>query len=359
MGKGKSTSEAAQDHQAAPLSTLKDPSSFGPPPKRIHYPGASPSPAHGESGTPLSQPEGSARQRLEARRQAQAEEEHNRPPPGPYRADTTGLDTSHLPKPPIPRAAQRPPAPPTAPSKPRLPPRLPPRQNEYPNEYTQAPPPPYSESPHEDASPPGLLNQGALDRLGRAGVSVPGLDISRSNPSPTLPPRHSPSPSTPRSPFPPPGGNGTSHLGELQSRFSRMSTQDTESPNSSKGTSWADKQAAVNTANTLRNDPSKASISDIKAAASTANDYRDRHGKQAATGWRAANNFGQQQGVVPAASPNPAASAPSQSPTQLVQGGFKKKPPPPPPKRKPPPSSPSPSSPSEPPPIPLGSKPRF
>lgn len=268
------------------------------------------------------------------------------------------MDTSRLPKPPPFRGTQGPPAPPSVPNKPvpKLPPRLPPRQNEYPNEYTQAPPPPYSEGPHEDASPPNLLNQEAVNRLGRAGVSVPGLDINRSNnASPTLPPRH-----------PTPGGSQTPHMSELQSRFSRMSRQNTEHEGSRKGTSWADKQAALKTTSTLRNDPSKASLSEMKAAASTANHFREHHGEQAATGWRAANHFAQQQGIIPAASPNPnaAASAPPQSPTHPIQGGIKKKPPPPPPpKRKPtlpgPSPSPSPSNTNEPPPIPLGSKPRF
>jgi hypothetical protein len=357
MGKGKNPSDAAQEHQAPPLSTLKDPASFPPPPKHIHYHGAAAasSPAAGDSGSPPFHG-GSARQRLEERRQAQAraEEEQQKPPAGPYRADTTGLSTANLPKPPVFRGSQRSPSSNTGPSvKPKLPPRLPPRQNSNPNEYSQ-PPPPYSEIPQGGGAASAPLNQVALDRLGRAGISVPALDINRNNPSPPIPARPSPPPRSPAPDSPAQSGRGADHLGGLQSKFSRLSTSNSESRSSSTGTSWEDKQAAIQTANALRNGPSNASISDVQAAASTANKFRERHGEQAASSWRTVNNITQQHGVTPGGSRDPAAPSPPPSPSN-VQAAVKKKPPPPPPPKK----KLTQSNFGEPPPIPLGSKPRF
>jgi hypothetical protein len=40
LGKGKDSSTSAADRTSRPLSSLKDPSSFGPPPKHINYHGA-------------------------------------------------------------------------------------------------------------------------------------------------------------------------------------------------------------------------------------------------------------------------------------------------------------------------------
>jgi hypothetical protein len=39
VGKGKGGNSEAENHVSRPLSTLKDPSSFGPPPKNINYHG--------------------------------------------------------------------------------------------------------------------------------------------------------------------------------------------------------------------------------------------------------------------------------------------------------------------------------
>jgi hypothetical protein len=121
-GGSSSRVEAAHAHQSAPLSSLTDPSTFAPPPKRLDY-GASPVASRPPPSSASAAPTGSARQRLQEREEAQrrADEEANRPPPGPYRPDTTGLSTAHLPKPPAFRPGSGPPAPSTA-SKPNLPP---------------------------------------------------------------------------------------------------------------------------------------------------------------------------------------------------------------------------------------------
>ena len=39
MGKGKDPHQQAEEHTSRPLSTLKDPSAFGPPPKNVNYHG--------------------------------------------------------------------------------------------------------------------------------------------------------------------------------------------------------------------------------------------------------------------------------------------------------------------------------
>lgn len=234
VGKGKDTSGyKAEDHQSAPLSSLKDPDSFGPPPVRrgTHDPyAANPSsPASrtthaGGLGTPIStgQIHGQeSRLERERREAAEAEEEAERKaavPPLPYRSDTTGLSTAGLPPPPkrgdagslATHAAAKP--------KPSLPPRLPPRG------AAEEPPPPPTYTEAVEANPAeGVLNQGALHRLGQAGVSVPGLGIGAngsSNPPP-LPPSHNnyqnSSPQTPESPL----GHG-GQMNELQQRFARM-----------------------------------------------------------------------------------------------------------------------------------------
>lgn len=147
-----------------------------------------------------------------------------------------------------------------------------------------------------------------------------------------------------------------------------MSTTSSETAPPKTGTTWAEKQAALKTANNVRNDPSNVSISDMRNAASTANNFRERHGEQAASGWRAANGLNQKHGVTDrvnggagGASPGLASTPPaptSPSLTSPTQSTFGKKAPPPPPKKKKELTA-APVSPNEPPPIPLASKPRF
>ncbi|KAF2641906.1 hypothetical protein P280DRAFT_548517 [Massarina eburnea CBS 473.64] len=315
---GKGGGEAREDphsHQSAPLSTLKDPASFGPPPKHIHYHGTAAVQGTARPTPPLPQ--------------RRVQEEDGRAPP--------------LPKPPVLRPGQAP-SPAAAKPKPSLPPRLPPRQNSNPHEYTPGPPPPYSETPFS----PGQLNQGALNRIGQAGVSVPGFNIGRTA-SPPVPPRRTASPALAS---PTTETNRNPQLGELQSRFGKMSTSSSEAP--STGTTWAQKQAALKTAGNLRDNPSKVSMSDMRSAASTANNFRERHGEQAAAGWKSANGLNQKYGIANKVNTLAASSSRTPPPQSPTAGGFGKKPPPPPPKKKE-----LVGSPGEPPPLPLGSKPKF
>ncbi|KAF2469806.1 uncharacterized protein BDR25DRAFT_370455 [Lindgomyces ingoldianus] len=361
VGKGKNPEEEAHRHQSAPLSTLKDPASFGPPPKHINYHGAAASPNstmsdRQELGEPLSQEETAAKQRVQEAREAKAkiEEVANKPTPGPYRANTTGLNTTHVPKPPTRRLSPPPTVDLTVKLKPKLPPRLPPRQNSHPDGYTQAPPPPYSESTQGDSSTPGHLNQGPLERLGQAGISVPGFNIGRTA-SPPVPPRQNSSPLH-APPSPAANANRGPQLSELQSRFAKLSTSSSQGQAPTTGTSLADKQTAFKTARNLRNDPSKVSLSDMKSAATTASNFRERHGEQATAGWRTASSLNQKYGIADRMnSPTTTNAPPSTPPLPQSPTRWGKKPPPPPPpkKRELVPNS------SEPPPVPLGSKPKF
>jgi hypothetical protein len=353
--------EAAHSHQSAPLSSLTDPSTFAPPPKRVDY-GANPTASRPTQSAAVAAPDGSARRRLHEREEAQrrAEEEADRPAPGPYRPDTTGLSTAHLPKPP----AFRPDA--TSPTtsaatkpKPSLPPRLPPRQNSNPNEFAPVPPPTYNEATQGQPLE-GMLNQGALNRLGQAGVSVPGFGMSR-NASPPVPPRqaHPPPVPAPRTaPTAPPASSGQgAQLGELQSRFAKMSTTSSSNEAPTTGTSWADKQAALRTASGLRDDPSKVSGADMRNAASTASNFQQRHGAQVASGFKAANGLNQKYGIAGRVNNlgSSSTASPPPSPVGSSQGGIGKKlAPPPPPKRRE-----LGGSAGEPPPVPLSSKPKF
>lgn len=354
-----------------PITSLRDPGSFAPPPKRTGAAGRA---------SPGTNPAGGSAYARPAAQQPEPEPEEERPPPQPYRKDTTGLSTAHLPPPPGRRdgADRRAPAPPIAPRappqtkpKPSLPPRLPPRQTEHVDEHTPAAPPPYS----LEAEPPahqGILNQGAMNRLGAAGVSVPGFDIAPS-PSPPLPARRQAAAPPPPAPAAKPS---TPQLGELQSRFAKFSTsspegQQLEPTSAGQGTTWAQKQAALKTASSFRNDPSSVSFSDARAAASIANNFRERHGAQVATGLQSANNINNKYGLADKAAAYGAGTGAPQSraPEQVrdysngmnldgqAHSTASKKAPPPPPKKRPDLVGTQKDS-GPPPPIPISSKPK-
>ncbi|RFU30998.1 hypothetical protein B7463_g5324, partial [Scytalidium lignicola] len=374
MGKGKDpkAGDSSEERIARPLSTLKDPALFGPPPKNVNYHGGAAlphkiTPDTRGLGAPLTREQIQAKQEAEeeeARRQAEEEEEKmHAGPPVPYRADTTGLSTSNLPPPPGRKdgADGRTPVVQTMdrPKPPGLPPRLPPRQN---SSTVSSP-----RSNREEVEPPshrGILNQGSLNRLGAAGISVPGFGVGGSpneSASPALSPRTSAT-------SPQPVAN-TAQLNELQSRFSRLSTPTASNPDSpSEGTSFSQKQAAFKTASSFRKDPSSVSFSDMKNAASTANNFRERHGEQVASGLNTANNMNTKYGVTNkigsyggTRSPEPEVghqidmrdNTVADSGTAIT--ASKKKPPPPPPKKRADLAGSSVSSP----PVPVSTRPNF
>ncbi|KAJ6156081.1 hypothetical protein N7497_004966 [Penicillium chrysogenum] len=193
MGKGNESNSDRSNHVSQPLSALKDPSAFGPPPKHTKYHGAAAAPNQANIQDPH-------RQEV-----AEAEEEQFQkpaPPPVPYRVNTSGLSTDNLP-PPVRRLDSASSASTSSISKskpPKPPPRLPARNGSP----VSDPPPAYSPAPvlsHD------YINQDATSRLANAGVSVPGFGIGQEKSSS---PAHTP-------------------VNELQSRFSQMGTSDSPS----------------------------------------------------------------------------------------------------------------------------------
>ncbi len=194
MGKGKDTSKGAEvnEHRARPLTSLRDPATFAPPPRRVT--GLDTSSASNALtsdrralGAPLSQGQVQVNQEQEVGSVAIEEESTLPPPPPPsYRANTTGWTTDHLPKPPVRSLDQGRSAAPQAPpgqqkTKPALPPRLPPRQNSNALQpAVSSPPPSYTERGEVAPVQNSYLNHGSQSRLGSAGISVPGLNIGQS-----------------------------------------------------------------------------------------------------------------------------------------------------------------------------------
>ncbi|KAI9721828.1 MAG: hypothetical protein M1812_002164 [Candelaria pacifica] len=385
VGRGPNATEQAYNHQSTPLSSLRDPSAFAPPPKRVDYQGSAAVPHAVPSGDThlggaLSPTQVQGQREAAEAQSLVAEQEtvgQDMPSQVPYRADTTGLSTSHLPTPPLKRAehesvaggrrAQVPPLPRGA--KPSLPPRLPPRQNSNPGRHTPLPPPPYSaateSTPVKDDyltaeltrklnQPPtrndGQLNQESSSRLARAGVSVPGLQIGGN--SAFANPWSEERPSTAQTPTMSPASAGAPQLGGLQNKFSKMSTSSPKPESPSQGTTFAQKQAALKTATSFRNDPSSVSLTDARSAASTANNFKERHGDQVTSGLRTANGMNQKYDIsnklnsyatgspassVPESPGVPLSSRPMASSPVLgsSEDTVRKNPPPPPPKRKP------------------------
>lgn len=341
MGKGKSTNIDTPAHSAAPLSTLKDPSAFGPPPKHVAVYGQQAaddsSKNRGETGSGRSPPPiPTSRPQVQAHPDTQ-EDIGSSTPVAPTIASGRGLET-------MPSESSQGPytATGTSTRPPKPPPRLPPRRSTHAREES-SPPPPYHEANEEVNEQTGYINQAAVGKLGRAGVSVPGLGIGSSAQSPGAG-----SPAVATSP---------GQLDELQSRFAKMGRRDgVDQRNTSpeQGTSWAQKQAALKTAASFRRDPSSVSMSDARAAASTANNFRQRHGDQVGSGLEKANGFserlGARGGEGESTTPHGEDEA-NQSKTPAVQAAAKKKPPPPPKKS-------TAHSTESPPPVPVSSKPR-
>ena len=307
MGKGKDpNAKEAEDHISRPISTLKDPTAFGPPPKNVNYHGGAAlpnqiTPDTSGLGAPL------LRDQIHANQHAKEEggrihaEEAAKPkgPPVPYRKDKTGLSTAHLPPPPGRKDGADGPTPASTlmatKPKPSLPPRLPLRQVS--NSAPAPSPPSYTALAAPDAHK-GILDQGSLTRLGAAGVSVSGFGIGSKPKSPVPPP--APSSSSPQSHDPSPSFmNSASQANDPQSRFSRFSSSPSLKPEvSNAGTTFAQKQAALKTVSSFRNDPSSVSLSDARAAASTASNFRERHGEQVKSGWQSANKLNNKYGIA-------------------------------------------------------------
>ncbi|KAI1176274.1 hypothetical protein F4777DRAFT_276937 [Nemania sp. FL0916] len=249
VGRGETPSDR-EAHIAAPISSLRDPSSFGPPPKHVAAYGPTASPSSPRVATPVAagRTQSPAQPYSSSSQQQQPAYVDEAPPaePKPYRTDTTGLSTSHLPPPParhngadrrtttparspVPAPAAQIPAT----TKPRVPPSLPPRLP--PRSGNSTPSPTLAGG---QAVNLGHLNQGAVNRLGAAGISVPGLGIGGGGSTPPPPPAARPSPPLAGSPTKAPDHG---HLSELQARFARMGASSGFQANSN-GTTVGDAQ---------------------------------------------------------------------------------------------------------------------
>ncbi|TEA15545.1 hypothetical protein C8034_v011343 [Colletotrichum sidae] len=372
---GRKDKDDRSDHVARPLSSLQDPSTFAPPPKRVPgQPLPPPPPSRSNASSPGVPPPPYD----DSNRYAQQQTEEDAPPPQPYRSDTTGLSTSHLPPPPgrkdgadgrtptPTQSAVRPP--PSLP--PRLPPRTPSSASTVASPTSPAPPPTAS-------SGGGYLNQNAMNRLGAAGISVPAFGIGKTAPEP-------PNRSNSNSPAPParpgPLSSPPSQMNELQNRFAKLgkSSGQAATPPPTEGTTMEQKQAALRTASNFHRDPKSVSMADARSAASTFNNFRQRHGEQVAAGVKSANNLNQKYGIADKVGKyagqvggqqqqqqqTDASPGPLSPPPGLASAIGKKKPPPPPPKKKPqlggapqPPTVLGSGIEDAPPPIPLSTKP--
>ena len=255
VGGGKSQEDKDRaNHVSAPLSSLKDPSSFAPPPRRTGT-GLAPAPPPSNTARKVvAAPSTYHDPRSSAPLQpppkissvSQLEQEQQAPPPrsGPYTADTTGLATAGLPAPPKRRDSPASPASPAPPSYesatgaarpvPSLPPRLPARTNTGGSTASPVAVP----APSKGG---GMLNQGAVNRLGAAGVSVPAFGINK---APAANTTASPSP-----PPPPRPSAGAAQVNSLQNRFAKLGTSTTGNSASpataaaspAEGTTWQQK----------------------------------------------------------------------------------------------------------------------
>lgn len=330
MGKGGSGSDDGPV-TVRPVSALRDPASFGPPPKRVPNTGIS--------------NDGYA-SRDDAGDRGDESQGTKRPvPPKPYTVNTTGLSTETLP----------------------LPPKRPNTSTSFKDEASTGgrrppPVPPRLPSQGEPAFPTprdvidmrtGGVNMAAVGRLSKAGISVPGFNMMPTTPSATKPPL----PSGPRSSV------SLSNLGNRPADPRNMP---------STGTSFADKKAALVTANSFYKNPSSVSFSDASAALKTGRNFQQRHGDQVASGYKKAQEMGLDKKIqgygdlyasrheasgtgitalgnpLPSVPPvlqtrkSPSPDLPSRPPTissiSAVSGppeDRRKKPPPPPPKKKP------------------------
>ncbi|UKZ96698.1 uncharacterized protein TrAFT101_011476 [Trichoderma asperellum] len=179
-GRGHKEEDSGPSHVARPLSSLRDPNSFAPPPRRTGS-GLAPPPPPSTAKRSVVKVPGTYQPAYEE------EEEEHHIPTGPYRADTTGLSTSNLPPPPVRRDHPNNQSPPpyesvvsssagTRAPPPSLPPRLPPRSGSGTPGRTESPLSALGANPNH-------LNQGAVNRLGAAGISVPAFGIGKASPS--------------------------------------------------------------------------------------------------------------------------------------------------------------------------------
>lgn len=300
MGKGKKDSSTeAHEHRPLPIASLKNPDAFGPPPKRVNSAAipnhATPTPVEGGEGLDIdtvretyddSQGFGSAKETRVGRKF---------PPPIPYRAKSAGNLTTDAPKRSLPGdqvVDDFKPKP-----KPLLPPRLPLRQISVSPQTPSSPPQAYSATvPPKAAESKSYLDQGALRRLGSAGITVPELGIEAGSRASNLRQVDDGNLKTRPSPGAAKGSDKSNSQLPKYSDFSPI--QKAPGPGSpSQGTTLAQKKAALKTVAAFRKDPLSVSLADAKATASTMNNFRERHDEQIVSGMKSANAVNQKYDI--------------------------------------------------------------
>lgn len=368
MGVSKdSTSDARTERVARPLSSLKDPASFGPPPKRVDRGAAAAvSDRRTSVGTPTS---GSYTQPGKTTPEG-GSQNASTPPALPYRQNRTGLSTDHLPPPPTRSQSVRP----------SVPPRLPARSGTSPavSESSPSPPPPYTNSQE-----PSQLNQAAISRLSQAGVSVPALGISRTT-SDAGPGNQVAASAKQLSAV-------DSQVNQLQSRFASMSTGSTPGMQSPPGVESRGVNGYATQTAPAPMTQSLSTAGSLSDARSSAQRFRERHADQIEAGKKKLmalnqkyriteriNEFIEDQtspaepapgqavppGPPPPPPPHPNLSGTASSSSNIdVEALNRRKPPPPPPPAKKAalkaaPVQTAPTATPSPPPLPLETKPR-
>lgn len=348
MGKGKDSSSERTEHVSQPLSSLRDPSSFGPPPRHTINHGAAAVPNSPTPGVGAPSHDQTYSQDVHRQQAGEVEEEAAQrpaPPPVPYRVDTTGLSTNNLPPPPV-RRLDSPSSASTTSSKPRPPqppPRLPPR-TDSPSVHTTSPPPYSATAPSPSQ---GYVNQESTSRLSNAGVSVPSLGIGKA--------KDSSQSST---------GTGGSAVNQLQSRFSQLRTNSglssgAPAPHANDGYD----PAAGPSFRERHADKIDMGKQKLGGVTSRINTFVEDRKFSANANKRMPRPPGHSASPAPPAPASYAAPELSTAPDVQAQAQRKKAPPPPPPKRaemRAAPANASPVSPSAPAPpyVPLNTKPR-
>ncbi|EEQ28547.1 hypothetical protein McanMca71_005332 [Microsporum canis] len=254
VGKGKSTGTTAEPPRASrPISSLRDPASFGRPPQR---------------GQPQQQ------QHNEAAAVKPA------PPPVPRRADTSGTSTSTS----MPTNTLLPPPPRRAndagstKTKPSLPPRLPPRRETAAEQTRHDSPPPA----YELAANPATAATAAAGRLGAIGVSVPALGISGTQ-------SQGQGQGQAQVQIPPEASHAVTSVAqsELQQRFNQMSR------------SVPPPHPPPTASTTLQPPPPQRSLSDNphSSSSSSLNSFRERHNDHIQAGMNKLNGLDQKYGI--------------------------------------------------------------
>lgn len=303
MGKGKkdSTTEASE-HRPLPIASLKNPDAFGPPPKRVNGTAipnyTTPTPVEGGEGLNIDavgETYDDSQEFASPKEPKETSVGRKVPPPIPYRAKSAGNLTINTPKRTLPgdRVVEDfKPKP-----KPSLPPRLPPRQISVSPQSPSSPPPTYSATvPPNAAVNKSYLNQGALRRLGSAGITVPELGIEAGSRASNLRQADDGNPKTRASLGAAKESDKSNSQLPKYSDFSPI--QKASGPDSpSQGTTLAQKKGALKTAAAFRKDPSSVSLADAKTTASTMNNFRERHGEQVASGMKSANALNQKYDI--------------------------------------------------------------